>query len=139
MCLGGVSSWHTWPRWSRTCAWSPRQLQLCGGLDAALQHCTSYVRYEKAFGGHSDHDAAAHDATDGEPGTAGQPRSEEAGIMGDCAVESFKLNHTITTKVGMLCTDFVFDLLAGQHDPIIKTAVQNTGKDTQWGGLEIPP
>jgi hypothetical protein len=109
-------------------------------LDSVLDHCSSYIRYEKAFGGHSDSDAAAHDANDGaESGNAGQPRSEETGILGDCSVESFKTSNSIKTKVGLLCTDFLFDLLAGQHDAIIKTAVQNTGKDTPWGALEIPP
>ena len=109
-------------------------------FECVLHHCASYVRYEKAFGGHIDSGSAVHDANDGaESGNAGQPRSEETGILGDCSVESFKTSNSIKTKVGLLRTDFLFDLLAGQHDAIIKTAVQNTGKDTPWGALEIPP
>jgi hypothetical protein len=109
-------------------------------LECVLHNCASYVRYEKAFGGHIDSGSAVHDANDGaESGNAGQPRSEETGILGDCSVETFKTSNCITTKVGALCCDFVFDLLAGAHDAIIKTAVQNTGKDTPWGALEILP
>ena len=48
------------------------------------------------------------------------------------------MSHGIKTKVGLLCTDFMFDLLAGAHDPIIRNALQTTGKDTPWGALEIP-
>ena len=118
----------------------PTAASVVRDLECVLRNCDSYTMYEKAFGGNIDSASAAHDANDGaESGNAGQPRSEDTGIIGDNTVETFKTSNGITTKVGALCCDFVFDLLAGAHDAIIKTAVQNTGKDTPWGALEIPP
>ena len=119
----------------------PTAVSAVRDLDIVLNHCSNYTMYEKAFGGHSASGAAEHvDATDvAESGNAGQPRSEDTGIIADCAVEAFKTCHGIKTKVGLCCTDFMFDLLAGTHDAIIKSALQNTGKDTPWGALEIPP
>ena len=80
-------------------------------LDALLQHTRNYGTYEHAF-----------------------PASE-----GGDSVETYKNKHT-KTKTGQIATDFVYDLLGGAHDEVLRAAIKAnaaTIKDMNWATIDL--